>query len=209
MRRIGPADNSRIATWTLLGDWHQSGMFHQPPLLTIYEFRGDFPCLPELWDAKTETEFNTILAARPDSWKRSSSIRGAVEALLADSWSGTGGFPLRNVTAHDLHLLVYAVHCVARSAGFTLLGSLGAPSIFRATTRWQEMWAVAAGPLSEEQLRGSGLARYSPEMCWLMRKMIEAAMTGDKRLTESKYYQGVAHDSLEELHSLIREFRDL
>lgn len=177
--------------------------------MTMYELRGDFPCLPELWEAKTADDFNAILAARPDLWKRSSSIRGSVEALLADSWAGIDGFPLRYVTVHDLHLLVYAVHCVARSAGFTLLGSLGAPAIFRATTRWQEMWAVVAGPLSIEQLRESGLARYSPEMCWLMRKMIEAAMTGDERLTKSKYYQGVAHDSLDELHSLIRQFRDL
>lgn len=83
-------------------------MFHFPPLMTIYEMTGDFPCLSQLWDAGSAAEFDAVIAVTGENClQRSSSIRLSFEALMQDHWPGPEKFPIRYLALHDLHLLVF------------------------------------------------------------------------------------------------------
>ncbi len=96
-----------IAIWTILSDWQHSGVTHTPWHMTIHEMTGDVPCLQELWEANNQAEFEAVVALKGrDSWRRSASLRDCMDAFMADTWSGIGGFPLRNVTMLDLHIFI-------------------------------------------------------------------------------------------------------
>lgn len=204
---------NRIGAWTLLADWQQCGMFRVPPLIAISELTGDFPCVPSLWEAECEIEFNTIVAAKGLSVrKRSCSIRQAMEALMADAtWPSIDEFPLRNATVHDLHFLIYAIHSVVGSAGLMGLLPVSGAALLRATERWEQLWREATSLLAAlgddvRHMAGTMSHYLSPEMCWLARKLIEGGMDG--RLEGLEYYQG-AHCSLDPLHALIKKLKDL
>jgi hypothetical protein len=205
----------RIATWTALADWQQGGMFLAPSLTTIHELKGDFPCLSELWEAGTEEEFHAAIASMggvaTSCWLRRASIRQAMQALTNPSpaWIGIASFPLRNTTVHDLHLLIYALHSVVRTSALTALLPASTSALSTAISRWGEIWKTVATSLGPDRLRKSGLARHSPELCWLAKKIVEGVASGDERLLKAKYLEEVAHDSLDELHELIQLFRDI
>ncbi|KAK1831652.1 hypothetical protein QBC39DRAFT_282552 [Podospora conica] len=189
------------------------GIFRVPPLMAISELTGDFPCLPSLWEAETEDEFNAIIAAKgPSVRKRSCSIRQAMEALMADAtWPSLDQFPLRNPNVHDLHFLIHAIHSVVGSAGLMGLLTASGGVLLRATSRWEQLWrevTTAPGNGSGddmEYLAGTMSQHLSPEMCWLARKLIEGGMDG--RFEGLEYYQG-AHYSLDPLHALIKRLKD-
>lgn len=204
---------NRIGAWTLLADWQQCGMFRVPPLMAISELTGDFPCVPSLWEAECEIEFNTIVAAKgPSVRKRSCSIRQAMEALMADAtWSGIEQFPLHDPTVHDLHFLIHAIHSIVGSASLMGLLPVSGAALLRATERWEQLWREATSLLaaSREDVRymAGTMSHYlSPEMCWLARKLVEGGMSGC--LEGLEYYQG-AHYSLDPLHALIKKLKDL
>lgn len=204
---------NRIGAWTLLADWQQCGMFRVPPLMAISELTGVFPCVPSLWEAECEIEFNTIVAAKgPSVQKRSCSIRQAMEALMADAtWSGIEQFPLRDPTVHDLHFLIYAIHAVVGSASLMGLLPVSGAALLRATERWEQLWRQATSLLADSgedvrHMAGTMSHYLSPEMCWLAKKLVEGGMNGC--LEGLEYYQG-AHYSLDPLHALIKRLKDL
>ncbi|KAK0738656.1 hypothetical protein B0T18DRAFT_334464 [Schizothecium vesticola] len=209
---VGREMRLRIGAWTLLADWQQCGMFRVPPLMAISELTGDFPCVPSLWEAESEEEFNATVAAKgPSVRKRSCSIRQAMEALMADAtWPSIEQFPLRNPTVHDLHFLIYAIHSVVGSAGLMGLLPVSGGALLRATTRWEQLWrqvtSVLAASGEDVRYMAGTMSHYlSPEMCWLARKLIKGGMDG--RFEALEYYQGV-HYSLDPLHALIKKLKD-
>lgn len=210
--RVLKSQAHRIATWTLLADGQQSGMFHCPQSMTTLEMTGDLPCLAELWDAPTAAEFARVVAAHggPSSClSRGCSIRVAVECLMADDDSSDEKydeekFPLRHLALPDMQVLVFAIHGTIRGARFANLLPASEPVIVRAVARWQRLWDRAARGLTAEELSRRGLVRHSGELCWLAKKMLAALVSGAAE--DSGYFQGVAHDSLEELHGFLRRY---
>ena len=91
------------------------------------------------------------------------------------------------------------------TARFMSLLQCSAPAILRATDRWEELWRATAGRLGDEKLRMIGFARHSGEFCWLARKLVEYSLAGKDKT--SPYFQGVGHESLKELHELVRELK--
>jgi hypothetical protein len=68
---------------------------------------GDLPALPQLWDANDATEFEAAITANgKDSWRRTACLRDCMDALMADSWPGAEGFPLKYTSLLDLHLVI-------------------------------------------------------------------------------------------------------
>ncbi len=101
------ANGDRIATWTLLTDWQESGVLHRAGLMTIYEMSGELPGLEELWEANDAAEFEAVVANKGrDCWRRSASVRDCVDAFMADPWSGAAGFPLQKITMYDLYICI-------------------------------------------------------------------------------------------------------
>lgn len=74
-----------------------------------------------------------------------------------------------------------------------------APAILRALARWQELWDQITKTMDTEALTKAGMAAYGSEMCVLQRKIIEARLGGSSH----PYFQGVGHESLTELYSLV------
>ena len=58
--------------------------------------------------------------------------------------------------------------------------------------------------VDREELETSGLLKHSVEICWLGRRLVEMSVAGKE---DAAYFQSVAHDSLDELHGLVRELQ--
>ncbi|KAK3296384.1 uncharacterized protein B0H64DRAFT_475198 [Chaetomium fimeti] len=197
----------RIATWTFVGDWQQGGVTHQPGLATIHEMTGDLPSLPDLWEANDATEFKAAIAANgPGCWRRTASLRDCADALMAESWSGSEGFPLKYISLLDLYFLVTAIQVMIAISRLVSVLQTTIPAIERATDRWQELWRASVIRLDAEELRTSGLVRHCGEYCWLARALLKHAQEGKDRT--SPYYQRIGHETPKELHDLLRELRD-
>ncbi|KAL8364812.1 hypothetical protein RB595_003879 [Gaeumannomyces hyphopodioides] len=196
----------RIATWTLLADGQQSGIFHCPQFITTLEMTGDLPCLAELWDAPGPVEFwraVNVHGGPASCLRRGCSIRVTVESLMADDDDGgPERFPLRHLTLPDLQVLVFAIHGTIRSARFANLLPASAPVIVRAVSRWEVLWDRAARGFTPEKLSRRRLVRHSGELYWLAKKMLAVLVSGAAE--DSGYFQGVPRDSLEELHAFLR-----
>ncbi|GAB1320959.1 Zn(2)-C6 fungal-type domain-containing protein [Madurella fahalii] len=204
---VGDEMRIRIARWTLLADWHQNGAFHVPSLMTVGEMTGDMTCLEELWEANDVVEFEAVIAARGrDCWRRASSLKEGVDALMGEDWTGADRFPIPHLSVLDLQVLVLAMMSVIATARLMSLLPVSAPAILRAIDRWEELWGTVAGRVDPEQLRMSGYARHSGEMCWVARRLVEFSLSGRDRT--SAYFQRIGHDSPDELHALLRELRD-
>jgi hypothetical protein len=91
----------------MLGDWQQAGTMHQPSFMMIQEMTGSVPCSRELWEANDAAKFELAIAAKGGGWHRSASLRDCMIALMAESWSGVEGFPLKGLLLLDLHIIVY------------------------------------------------------------------------------------------------------
>ncbi|KAI6354927.1 hypothetical protein MCOR25_008413 [Pyricularia grisea] len=196
----------RIATWTLLSDCQQSGVFHCPQLMTTLEMTGDLPSLPELWNTGSPSELDQAISTfGKDGLVRGASMRVAVETLMAERWDGPEAFPVKPLTLPDLQVLVFAIHSTLRNARFASILPAAAPVVARAIGRWQELWELAARGLTAEELSRRGLVRHSGELCWLARMMLDVSMSEDAERS-SAYLQDVAHDSLEELHAFLRSY---
>lgn len=90
------------------------------------------------------------------------------------------------------------------SARFSCTLPALAPKALRAVARWKDLWRAAIAKVGKEEVEASGWAKHSTEMCWLAEKLIEISAAGKE---DSEYFRGVAHESLEELHTVIRELQ--
>ncbi|GKT58072.1 transcription factor [Colletotrichum tofieldiae] len=216
----------RLATWTALGDWQQSGMFNSPPMITPAELTCDLPSPLELWDAKDSTEyFEAAHALGLDGSRRISSVKLCIDALMRETWGGLGSFPFQDINGSDLQLLIFGMFFQAMDHSPKILRNLTRPalngmllsanlmgvlpasahSILRAVSRWEAMWESIRGRIDPEAFEKLGMVRYNSELCWAARKIIQVAISGDK---SSAYMQKVGHDSLVQLHEFVRQYRD-
>ncbi|OHF01917.1 hypothetical protein CORC01_02795 [Colletotrichum orchidophilum] len=196
----------RLAIWTAVGDWQQCGMSNTPPSMTPAELTCDLPSPLELWDAKDAAEYyDAANALGADGSRRICSVKQCTDALMAESWVGIGSFPFQDINGSDLQLLIYALNAMVASA--TLMGVLPAcaPALLRAISRWEVMWDTIRGRIDPAAFERVGTIRHNSELCWIARKLIHVAISGDK---SSAYMQNVGHDSLVQLHEFVRQYRD-
>ncbi|KAK4119646.1 hypothetical protein N657DRAFT_706794 [Parathielavia appendiculata] len=181
---------------------------HRPCSMTIHELTGSLPCLPELWEANDAVKFESALAAVGEhGWLRSASLRDCVDALMAESWLGAKGFPLRCLSLLDLHLMIAALHTMIGTARWVSLLQTCIPSLQRATDRWQELGRETLSHLDDETVRMSGFVRHSDELGWLASAFLKHSAAGKD--DSSPFYQRIGHKSTKELYDLMRELRGL
>ncbi|KAK1980204.1 hypothetical protein LZ30DRAFT_724011 [Colletotrichum cereale] len=196
----------RLATWTALGDWQQSGMFNCPPTLTPAELTCDLPSPLELWDAKDTAEyFDAARALGLDGSRRISSVKLCLDALMRDTWGGVGSFPFQDINGSDLQLLIFALNGIVLSANLMGILPASAHALLRAVSRWETMWESIRGRMDPATFEKCGMIRHNSELCWATRKITQVAISGDK---SSAYMQKVGHDSLVQLHEFVRQYRD-
>ncbi|WQF79139.1 Putative zn(2)Cys(6) fungal-type DNA-binding domain, Zinc finger C2H2-type [Colletotrichum destructivum] len=196
----------RLAIWTALGDWQQSGMFNSPPLMTPAELTCDLPSPLELWDAKNSTEyFEAAHALGLDGSRRISSVKHCIDALMRDTWSGIGSFPFQDINGLDLQVLIFGISGMVLSANLMGILPTSAQALLRAVSRWETMWETIRGRMDPAAFEKIGMIRFNSELCWAARKIVQVAISGDK---SSAYMQKVGHDSLVQLHEFVRQYRD-
>lgn len=85
-----------------------------------------------------------------------------------------------------------------------LMGSIkaAASTLFRAVDRWQTLWDAIVVKHDAASLQRSGMARHAVEINDLIRKVVEAAVSGDER---PAFLEKVCHDSLHALYAFILE----
>ncbi|AEO57307.1 hypothetical protein MYCTH_2303305 [Thermothelomyces thermophilus ATCC 42464] len=197
----------RISNAVFLTDWQQCGVFHLPVLSTFHEMTADMPSLPDLWEAKDAAEFRAAIEANGRGcWRRSASLRDCTDALVAESWSGVKGFPLKNLTCLDHLILSTAIHVMIGSARFVSLLRPCIPVLRRAIDRWQELWHATVSKIDDEELRTSGFFRHCGEYGWLARALLKESLEGKDR--DSPYYRRIGHATPKELHDLLRKLRE-
>ncbi|KAL2158174.1 hypothetical protein VTH06DRAFT_4742 [Thermothelomyces fergusii] len=192
----------RICNAVFLTDWQQCGVFHMPVLSTFHEMTADMPSLPDLWEAKDAAEFRAAIEANGRGcWRRSASLRDCTDALVAESWSGVDGFPLRNLTCLDHLILSTAIHVMIGSARFVSLLRPCIAVLRRAIDRWEELWHATISQIDDEELRTSGFFRHCGEYSWLGRAFLKRSLAGKDR--DSPYFRRIGHDTPKELHDLL------
>lgn len=87
-----------------MADWHQSGMFYMPSLVSVYEMTGDFPCEPCLWDAESASKYSAEIRRRK---KRhiTPSIRDCVGILMGEQFSESERLVFQDVSISNLYLI--------------------------------------------------------------------------------------------------------
>lgn len=114
-----------------MADWHLSGMFHMPPLLSVFEMTGDMPCSLDLWDASNASEFEGRVQwpLRPDF---AHSVRDCTRILLEDQASDTKVARLVCLSMSDMQLVImgiqnpfpFSMRCVLKLSRTYLLHNL-------------------------------------------------------------------------------------
>lgn len=79
-----------------------------------------------------------------------------------------------------------------------------ASKALRALSRWQDFWNSAVKKASKEEVDSSPLAKHSPQMCWLARRIVEVSAAGRE---DAAYFKTPSHESSAELHALMKELQ--
>ena len=77
-----------------------------------------------------------------------------------------------------------------------------APSIVRATSRWQELWRATTTKLGQDYFQVTALSRQCNEFCCLLQKIIQISLSGGKL---PPYLETVGHETVADLYNFILE----
>ena len=87
----------------------------------------------------------------------------------------------------------------------SMLPTSNATVLLRALDRWDAIWDASMRRFSDEQRKWMGLARTTPEVSWLLRKILE---TNEREVRKKlAYFQRVPGYVAEAAYDLIRELR--
>ncbi|UNI20002.1 hypothetical protein JDV02_006139 [Purpureocillium takamizusanense] len=196
----------RIAHWTAMADWHQSIMFHMPPLVTISELTGDMPGAGAAWDAES---FLTSEGkdCQPEETSAQNSLRSVsdyIRVLMQDSIEVSHVAALRRVSMSNMYLIITGLSCAIVSGHVMSTIAESAPALERALRRWQDVWKFLAQSRQGAcgDLAGCGIERYSDGQCWAARRMLESLVPGDE---PHAFFQRVGHDTLAEFHGFLAQ----
>lgn len=101
-------------------------------------------------------------------------------------------------------MTVPGLQVLIASARLSRTLALLAPKVLRALSRWQHLWNAAVAKASKEEVESSPLAKHSPQMCWLARRIVEVSAAGRE---DAAYFRTLSHESSAELHALVKELR--
>lgn len=206
-----------------MADWHQSVMFHLPPLVSISELTGDMPDLTGVWDADNIPGPGHKSHKQQESSPRGPrSVRDCIQTLMQDQIPDIQLVSLRQLSISNLYLIILGIITwlstlyISQWHVLTMIGlssaiisanhmctiSPSGPAIKRALTRWQDIWKLAVNNMRSDAADASGIERYSDGQSWAARKMLEALVSGDEL---HPYLRQAGHETLAEFHSFLLE----
>lgn len=204
-----------------MADWHQSIMFHMPPLVAISELIGDMPEAVDAWDADqlSEPEVQDRHAGEARVHAGLRSISDYVRVLMQDRIENWQAAALRCVSMSNMYLIITGtltnlpalrmtrqvlmgtgLSCIIVSGHVMSTISESAPAIQRALSRWQDVWKFLARRSQGDALTGCGIERYSDGLCWAARTMLESLVSREEL---HPFFKRVGHDTLAEFHGFL------
>ncbi|KAK2596158.1 hypothetical protein QQS21_006435 [Conoideocrella luteorostrata] len=192
----------RVGFWSAVSDWHQCGMFHISPQISIKEMTGDMPCRLELWDASDPESFASKvheLGYNPPP-QCFSSLCNFIELLMRDKLGEWQSIPVGSLAVSDLSAATTALSSMVMSAHLNGTIMATGAALLRAFDRWQALWAAVTAKLDAAALQRIGMARHSGDVNLLVRKLVEVAMSGEE---QPSFLKRVGHDSLHALYEFI------
>lgn len=199
--------------WTALAAWQQSVIFNLPPLITINELDCNFPCLIEVWEARSTSDFENALRSRTVA--RSSLVRECFDALTREQWSGPEQFPLNPATPSDMQILISGKlmrnvlqTMLIRLKGLSssvlsanLMGTVSlCTSMFdRAFSRCQKLW----DSIIEELLICDTCTSRTGNAFLLFARRVVGAMSASEG-EKMPYLSEVGHHSAAEIHEFLK-----
>lgn len=78
--------------------------------------------------------------------------------------------------------------------------------VLSALDRWEPIWDRAIDRVPSGQQQWLGIVRYSREIAWLTRKIIESSIAKESK--HANYLQQIAMYSTKSIHQFIRQCRD-
>jgi hypothetical protein len=195
--------------------------FKSPAQITIAEMCGDLPSMDPVFEAPSSMEYENLVAAQAELLLPQPNLGRLIALLFDEDWEGPGSSQWTSVGSEHLVLIIFGNHCHHISGRFadnvtalhsivfmsrnSLLLSLTYHALFRATTRWKELWEYVYARDRLNEMRLIGFTKYGLELWWLVRKILEKAQFGD---LQSRYMSTSPTDSLKELHEFIQQYAD-
>ncbi|PSN60739.1 hypothetical protein BS50DRAFT_197300 [Corynespora cassiicola Philippines] len=191
----------RTVTAVFFFDCMNTVLFNSPALMTINEMTGDLPCPNNLFAAPTSNEFthlaNELNRSNPSVLK----LKSWITMALQDSWPVSEDSLFDSIEPQHLMIYIFALHSIIYNARSGLLVPTLYEVLTRALRRWREAWDIVTKRHGIDQSFPRGFMVNSPELWWLAQKVLDLAKCGD---SQSRYMQGIATDSLEDLHRFIQ-----
>ncbi|KAF4960239.1 hypothetical protein FSARC_10527 [Fusarium sarcochroum] len=167
----------RVVSWTFVNDSLMTLFCNNPPTMAVKEMTGHFPCHSELWEADSNIAFQK--RAQQDLLRPyPSSYNEAMEGLLAEEWTFSTRESFRRLNTSDLFLLTL--------------------------DRWNSLWTGAFARISADEKSWLGIARHTPEVAALSRKIVELSGTGEAK--SSAYMQCVATYDTAIFHEFVQTY---
>ncbi|RGP63278.1 hypothetical protein FLONG3_9931 [Fusarium longipes] len=174
----------RVVFWTFMNDSLMGLFCNHPPVMTVKEVSGHLPCCSEL--------------PYPFSYHE------AVSGLLAEDWTCSMKESFGRLSTSDLFfinggLMRHVFHCRA-----SVVTADYSSTILRALDRWNSLWTDALARVPVDERRWLGIARHSPEVVALSRRMVE--LSGTKVAEKSAYLRGIATYDTAIFHEFVQKY---
>ncbi|KAK7180393.1 hypothetical protein PSPO01_13550 [Paraphaeosphaeria sporulosa] len=199
------ADESKIRTAAAV--FFSGGVstitFNNAVQLPVSEMAGDLPCADALFEASSPGKFAQLVTNSACDTRQSLSLKEWISLYLQDTWPGYEHAMSMSIDPKVLTTHIVALHSIIYAARTSLLASSSYTALLRATNRWKELYDVvyAHSNISETQL--VGFVKYSVELWWLARKLLELAHTGKDK---SRYLAGTPTDSRRDLRNFVERY---
>ncbi|KAF2443315.1 hypothetical protein P171DRAFT_432596 [Karstenula rhodostoma CBS 690.94] len=177
--------------------------FNNAVQLPVTEMVGDLPCADALFEVPSPDEFTQLLMSTTCDTAQSLSLKEWVLLYLEDSWPGREVKMLTSTDPKLLTIHIIALHSIIYAARTSLLTFSSYTTLLRATDRWKELHNLvyARNNASETQL--VGFVKYSVELWWLARKLLELAHAGKEGC---RYLTGTPTDSRRDLREFVESY---
>ncbi|EHK39363.1 hypothetical protein TRIATDRAFT_165879, partial [Trichoderma atroviride IMI 206040] len=191
----------RLVTWTFLIDSLLTVYFNHPPLMSLAEMSNPLPCNDDIWDAGSMSSFKELMRYGHSS-SRMLCLKVLVANLLSKDWTNALKEAYDELSTQHLYIILMALQPIVFNYHASLLCTVDISIVSAALDRWEPIWDRAIDRVPSNQQQWLGIVRYSREIAWLTRKIIEISIT--KESGHSDYLQQIAIYSPVSIHQFIQ-----
>ncbi|KIW06920.1 uncharacterized protein PV09_02589 [Verruconis gallopava] len=194
----------RLVHWVFINDAWFTLFSNHPPAMTFLDMSGHLPCRDELWNADCPEDFMRVVSQEGGA-VGTPCLKSLMSGLLGEEWTEhtMALYGLLDVK-HFLTIIFAFQHVIFHHHHLQTLVSLenSTSVLSRGLERWSELWRIASSRAEIQERNSLGLAKYSDELGFLFRRLIEA---GDEESMQLKFlHRSVTYDTAS-LHQFVQK----